>query len=1505
VHQQTKFSLGLKSFAIIALISVAFVSAAAAAAPEVRIGGDLPVVPAAALPAAPSLASASELLTIAVVLKRDHQAEFERYLRAVYDPDSPQFHHFLTQAQLAERFGPSRADYDELRGYLEAQGMRLVAGSPSRLVLTVEGRRDAVERAFHLRLRDYRLGQRRFFANDRNPALPAALAAHVQSVAGLSDLASPARGPTPEKLAAAGPKAAPDFQLTQAVCLPGFSYINVPGNDLYSAIVRVYLNIFGVLTQGQNNPFGKVACGALGFALGASIATCDAMALSNPSIWCVAGSPCNEYYTGITGGKCGSLSGSAMREQPTQLELTPQAAPQSPQANPQKIGLLEFDSFNPSDVQNWLNLLGGSATFAQLSEVAVNGGVATPGAGEPEVLLDVDTVMALAPMPSTSYVVYEAPLSTPFETILNAMIADGDTVISNSWAECEDQVTESEAQAIDSVLQQAAGAGISVLNGAGDSGSTCLDGTPNTISVPADSPNGTAVGGTTPNVSTGLIYPGESWWNGTNETPPTGQGGFGVSAYFSAPSYQSGLSPSGQRSVPDVVTAADPSDGVEICEADAGGCPNGKIYGGTSLAAPEWAAYVADLNAMLGTNLGNLNAKLYPLANTSAFHDAAALNSDFAHVGLGSPDFLQLRAALAAVSPGAPSAGNSFAVGSGVNADGSAPADGKTNAIVQTILQDANGLPLAGRTIQITTTGSAVANTKTAQTDSDGNAVFTLTDLNAEAVTVTATDTTDGFSFSQQPQVNFATPPAVAAGLDVFPSEVNADGVTQGVIVVTLQDSLGRPTPGKTVQLSQTGGNSVITGPVPAVTDANGEIQFTAVDSNDETITYSAVDVTDGNLPFPQTGQIQFANAPLAGCSNTVTAAPGYIATPYVTGFQAQNYFYGDINFAGCPGVYGMAFDTAGDLYATDGYNGNLYKIPPGGGAADSSTLLTNLGQTATGLVFDHAGNLYVSRDATTGNFFTGAVMQIDPATGAVIQTVAANLTCPTALSVDPLSGDLFTDDSCSGAGSDNSALWRISGAPSSPTVSVYANLPMTPNANIAFAPGGNMYIWDTLQGAEVTGTNGPNPPVVTTIQGLAQSYLGMLAFGNQGNGDATYLIANIAGNTTVTPNVPPTVANFDLTASPPSVNFPIISNGGANNLIVGPDNCVYAAQGGTIWRITDSNGGCTYTGGTLSPSLALNPTSFSNNPTQGSPISVTASFHDTTVAAGTPVVFTVSGANPQSQQVLTDATGSASFTYIGAKIGTDTIVATGHAGTQALSSNPAVVNWNAGSHVTFLTLNASPTSLSYAVANTLSANLTDASASPTVPLAGETINFLVDGSQVCSGTTDINGNASCSYTPNSTVGVTLTADFAGSFGLNPASVSSSVNVVAAPVTGKLSVKPKKLKFGSVDLGTSKTKTVKVKNKGKDTKKKTVSPILIEMETSDNSAFVVTQSCTDDELEPKMKGVKANVCDVEVTFTPTVAEKYTGTLTITDNLEPDLMQTVTLSGTGKTPKTPK
>src|SRR5690348_2630969 len=117
-------------------------------------------------------ARAAEPITLTVVLKREHQAEFDSYRRDLYDSRSPRFHRFLTQHQIADRFGPTRAAYDQVSAYFRAKGFTIVAGSVNRLTLTIKGTRRGAEQALDLHFSDYKWRKREFFANDRDPMLP-------------------------------------------------------------------------------------------------------------------------------------------------------------------------------------------------------------------------------------------------------------------------------------------------------------------------------------------------------------------------------------------------------------------------------------------------------------------------------------------------------------------------------------------------------------------------------------------------------------------------------------------------------------------------------------------------------------------------------------------------------------------------------------------------------------------------------------------------------------------------------------------------------------------------------------------------------------------------------------------------------------------------------------------------------------------------------------------------------------------------------------------------------------------------------------------------------------------------------------------------------------------------------------------------------------------------------------------------------------------------------------
>jgi kumamolisin len=1279
-----------------------------------------------ALPKASLIANqrASEALSLTIVLRRTDEDAFQKYLSDVYDPNSTRFRKFLTPQQIADEFGPTPEDYATVSYYFQANGFSLEETSANRMTLVVSGSRSAAEMALSVQVRDYQLGDRKFFASATDPALPSNVASRVQAVIGLSNLAIPARANW-------------NSVFKNPIC-------NQKAQD---QLQKKGVNFGNVLSFNDNSElFTKKVNICLDANKESSIYETWNWHFSNDK------DPPPPSYVGVDG-------------------------------TGQKIGLVEFDTFLMSDVSDFANLsvLQPATTLGNISQVHVSGG-ATAGAQQAEVLLDIDDVITAAP--GAQVAVYDAPFSGAgsFQAVFNAMINGGVTVISNSWTYCEDQTTLSDVQSIESVLQTAAAAGISVLSATGDFGSSCWNGSANTAQVPTTSPHITAVGGTSPTFGPGFTYTGETWWDGSASSPPSGQGGFGTSRFFASPAYQMGISSAAMRSVPDITGPADPSSGVTICQASGGGCPTDALFGGTSSATPIWAAWVAVLNQAQGANLGFLNSAFYPLAATNAFHNAASMGTDFAHVGLGTPNVARLHQRLTNQTSGSTDPGISELhafLPEGIELPKPlepllVPADGTSNAYLVVRSWDAMGNIVAGHMVTIAASPGAHVTISAVPSSQDGIAIFSVSDSTAETVTFSATDLTAGITLLTARSVGFTVPPATAGGILASPSSVPADGSSSSTITITLKDALNQPTPGKQISLSQGTGHSIITGPNPAVTDANGQIQFTATDNVSETVTYTAIDVTDGNLPVPGSAAVTFTGGSTSCVTSAPTPAPGFTLEPFANGFAAQNFFYSNVNWGNCPGASNPAFDTSGNVFVSDFYNGKLFKFGPSGGAVSSANALATIGQTLQQPVFGQDGSLYVARGATGSGLNSGTVLRVDPGTGTVLQTLVSGLTCPSPLAVDPLSGDLFFTDTCFGGGADNPSLWRIQNpAGQNPALVVYTTLPSTPNGAIAFAPNGTMYVVNNYNGSgniiQVAGTNAPSPPAMTTLSGISSDF--WITMGEvQSNGAAKSLLVHNNN----------ALKLVDITTTPFTTT--VLANGSLGSGSIGPDGCLYAEASDTIFKLAPASGMCGFTPTNPGPALVLSPALVSPNPPQGTATTITARFMNVSVPAGTPVSFNVSGANVVFKSVTTDATGAATFTYMGRDVGRDAVMAYGSPNPgvlPALISNTASVTWGVGKHVSQMYLNTAPSGSNAGQPVVLVAAVFDVSLDPQGPIAGVPVQMNI-GSNSCTGTTNANGLASCSLTLLNPGNFTFAATFAGNATYATSSASQGFTVLAA-----------------------------------------------------------------------------------------------------------------------------
>ena len=278
---------------------------------------------------------------------------------------------------------------------------------------------------------------------------------------------------------------------------------------------------------------------------------------------------------------------------------------------------------------------------------------------------------------------------------------------------------------------------------------------------------------------------------------------------------------------------------------------------------------------------------------------------------------------------------------------------------------------------------------------------------------------------------------------------------------------------------------------------------------------------------------------------------------------------------------------------------------------------------------------------------------------------------------------------------------------------------------------------------------------------------------GTQPNGDAKALLLSTQADAS---GFPAGTKAFDISTNPATTSALLVNNAYATVHLIGPDGCNYASMAVAVYKITNADGSCPLAIG--GPALSLSPPTVAPNPTQGSARTFTASFHYTTVPAGTPVLFVVHGANTMQKLVNTDASGKATFSYVGIKVGSDTISAFATLGAVTLTSNPAKVTWGAGLHSTSLDLNLSPTGGIAGTRTTLSATLVDVSVTPAVAIAGATVQLAV-GSQSCSAVTNASGVASCSFILTTVGNFTLTASYSGSGSFSPSNAATGFSVVA------------------------------------------------------------------------------------------------------------------------------
>ncbi len=126
-------------------------------------------------------------LNLAISLPLRQPEALARLLNEVYDPASPNYHHFLTPQQFAERFGPAKEDYQALIEFARANGFTVTGEHPNRTLLDVNGSVADIEKALQTTLRVYPhpTEARTFYAPESEPSI--AISVAVLDISGLNN----------------------------------------------------------------------------------------------------------------------------------------------------------------------------------------------------------------------------------------------------------------------------------------------------------------------------------------------------------------------------------------------------------------------------------------------------------------------------------------------------------------------------------------------------------------------------------------------------------------------------------------------------------------------------------------------------------------------------------------------------------------------------------------------------------------------------------------------------------------------------------------------------------------------------------------------------------------------------------------------------------------------------------------------------------------------------------------------------------------------------------------------------------------------------------------------------------------------------------------------------------------------------------------------------------------------------------------------------------------------
>jgi pseudomonalisin len=530
-----------------------------------------------------------EGLTLVLTRSPEQEENLQEFLAEQQEPASPNYHHWLTPAEMGERFGLSEHDIATLSLWLQSQGLHVNWVSPSRTFIGFGGTAGALGRAFHTELGTYHSNGAQRVSPSSDPMIPRALAPAIKAVHGLYTVED---------------QPLHSFRLMQStspdVSTSSGEHFITPGD---------FATIYGGgSTSGVT--IGIVGRSRTDFSDFENFREQTETSFPNPT----------EIVPTAFGG------------------VDPGPAYTAPPATNVS---LDDQSEATLDVIR-AGSVAGNAQILLVVATAASGGV------EADAQYLVETSPAPASVMSISFGACEASAGAAgvafWDTLFQQAAAEGISVLVSSGdsgaSGCDQAFTTPPASPLTNSPNYICSS----------SYATCVGGTEFNDT---ENPSQYWGQNNSRNLASALSYIPEGGWNeplnSSGDAQVAASGG-GVSSVIATPAWQTGSGvPAGRsgRYTPDIAFSASSHDGYFGCFAAGGGnCVAGSsgsfsfaVFAGTSAAAPSMAGIAALLDGGAQAAQGNLNPQLYQMAATAptVFHDVTVASSGVSSCDVATP----------------------------------------------------------------------------------------------------------------------------------------------------------------------------------------------------------------------------------------------------------------------------------------------------------------------------------------------------------------------------------------------------------------------------------------------------------------------------------------------------------------------------------------------------------------------------------------------------------------------------------------------------------------------------------------------------------------------------------------------------------------------------------------------------------------------------------------------------------------------------------------------------